>query len=404
MIEDLKKIYEHLLQYITYDFYRDSKENINPSVYWPIVLVWERWVWKTYLLLQKLKKQTKKSFYFSADNPLIKWVTLFKLVSDLYFNYWIRFLVIDEIHKWDDRVENVKSIIDNFVDLDLIVSWSSSLDLYKGTSDLQRRIYKINLFSLNFAEYLQYEKNIYLPVYSFEDILANYKEISYDLSTIFNYSDFESYLSYWFYPYFRNKTEIYHNLLLQNIKKTILEDLPTFMNLQTSSLSKLEKLFYFIAHTLPSELNYKSLAEKIGISKDLLETIIYYLDQIWVLNIAIRTNKITDIVRKEFKVFLWNTNMYHAYQCADNIWTIRECFILGILKKINTSALINESIILPQYWDFIFTHKSQQYLFEVWGKNKTNRQIQWIKNSYLLVDDIIWSDNKIPIRLFGLIQ
>jgi predicted AAA+ superfamily ATPase len=52
------------------------------------------------------------------------------------------------------------------------------------------------------------------------------------------------------------------------------------MNLQTSSLSKLEKLFYFIAHTLPSELNYKSLAEKIGISKDLLETIIYYLDQI----------------------------------------------------------------------------------------------------------------------------
>jgi len=76
------------------------------------------------------------------------------------------------------------------------------------------------------------------------------------------------------------------------------------MNLQTSSLAKIEKLFYFIAKNHPSELNYKSLAEKIGIPKELLESIVYYLDQIGVVNIAIRTNKLTDIIRKEFKIFL----------------------------------------------------------------------------------------------------
>lgn len=416
MIESLKKIYENLLNKIQTDFYRDNENTINPEKYWPIVLVWERWVWKTYLLLQKLKKRNtsdkkdNKSFYFSADNPLIQSISIFQLVSNLYFDYWIRFLIIDEIHKWEDWISNLKSIIDNFPDLLLIVSWSSSLDLYKWTSDLQRRIYKIDLFPLNFSEYIKYEKNIWLETYTFEDIINNYKEISYNLSNKFDNKDFQNYLNHGFYPYFQNKKEIYHNLLLNNLKKTILEDLPTFMNLQTASLSKLEKIFYFIANNPPSELNYKALAEKIWISKDLLESIIYYLDQIWVLNIAIRTNKLTNIVRKEFKIFLWNPNMYYAYQSWENIGTIRESFVLQVLKKINKSSIINENIILPEYWDIIFKYKSQNYLFEIWWKNKTNKQITWIhktedKKSFIIKDDIkIWADNQIPLRLFGLIK
>lgn len=405
MIEDLKKIYENLLNNIKTDFYRDEANIINPEKYWPIVLVWERWVWKTYLLLQKLKKQTKESFYFSADNPLIQWISIFKLVSNLYFDYWIRFLIIDEIQKWEDWISNLKAIIDNFPDLLLIVSGSSSLDLYKWTSDLQRRIYKIDLFPLNFAEYMKYEKNISLETYTFEYIIKNYKKISYDLADKFDNKDFQNYLNYGFYPYFKNKKEIYHNLLLNNLKKTILEDLPTFMNLQTSSLSKLEKLFYFIANNSPSDLNYKSLAEKIWISKDLLESIIYYLDQIGVLNIAIRTNKLTDIIRKEFKVFLWNPNMYHAYQSWDNVGTIRESFVLQVLKKINKPAVINENIILPEYGDVIFKYKSKNYLFEIWWSNKTAKHIKWIENSFLIKDDIkIGTENQIPLWLWGLIK
>lgn len=404
MIEDLKKIYENLLKHIDDSFHRDAESTIDPSQHGPIVVVGERGVWKTYLLLQKLKQQTKKSFYFSADNPLIQWTTLIKLVSDLYFDYWIRFLAIDEIHRWDNWIDNLKSIIDSFPDLELIVSGSSSLDLYKGTSDLQRRIHKIDLFPLSFAEYLLYEHDIQLPSYSFEDIITDYKEISYDLSNKFQEQHFKAYLAHGYYPYFKHKQEIYHNLLLNNLKKTILEDLPTFMNLQTSSLSKLEKLFYFVAHNPPSELNYKSLAEKIGISKDLLESIIYYLDQIGVLNIAIRSNKLTNIVRKEFKIFLGNPNMYYAYQAEDNRGTLRESLVLHTLKKLQKSSPINEHIILPEYGDIIFTYQWVQYLFEVGWKHKTSKQIKWIQNSFLVVDDIIWTDNKIPLWLFGLID
>ena len=181
MIDSLKKLYDNLLEKTEDSFYRDIEERIDPQKYGPIVLVWERWVGKTYLLLQKLKKQEKKSFYFSADNPLIQWISIFKLVSDLYFDYGIRYLVIDEIQKWENREQNLKAITDNFTDLDLIVSWSSSLDLYKWTADLQRRIYRINLFPLNFSEYLKYEKNITIPTFTFNDAITNHREISYDL-------------------------------------------------------------------------------------------------------------------------------------------------------------------------------------------------------------------------------
>lgn len=404
MIENLKKIYENLLFSIHSDFQRDILTRIDPVKYWPIVVVGERGIGKTYTLLQILKSSSKKTFYFSADNPLVKIKSIFELVSNLYFDYGIRFLVIDEIHKWDDWINNLKSVIDSFKDLDLIVSGSSSLDLYKGTSDLQRRIYKIDMTGLNFVEYLKYEKDIDIPRYSFTEIIANYKEISYDLQSKVHLEDFKDYMNHGFYPYFKNSKEIYHNLLLNNIKKVILEDLPTFMNLQTSSLSKLEKLFYYISQNPPSELNYSSLAEKISISKDLLESIIYYLDQIGVLSIAIRSNKLTDIIRKEFKVFLWNPNIYAAFGGGNNTGMVRESFVLNVLKKVNKTQTINQNIILPQYGDFLFSYENQQYLFEVGWQNKTNKQIRWIERSFLIKDDIIiGKNNEIPLWLFGLI-
>jgi predicted AAA+ superfamily ATPase len=229
-----------------------------------------------------------------------------------FYDYFTEFFV-DEIHRGEDWKENLKAIIDSFPDLKLVVSGSSSLDLYKGAAELQRRVRKIDMSGLSFREYLKYAKNIDVPAFTFDELIGNYRQISYDLSPKIDPRDFKAYLDHGFYPYFKGKESVYHTLLLGNIRKVILEDLPTFMNLQTSSLSKLEKMFYFIAKNQPSELNYRSLAEKINISKDLLESIIFYLDKIGVLSIAIRSNKLNDIFRKEFKVFLGNPNIYYAF-------------------------------------------------------------------------------------------
>jgi predicted AAA+ superfamily ATPase len=59
------------------------------------------------------------------------------------------------------------------------------------------------------------------------------------------------------------KNTIYISKFQGLIDKVIIEDLPVFVNLQTTSLDKLRRLLYFIANTPPSELNFTNLGRKI---------------------------------------------------------------------------------------------------------------------------------------------
>lgn len=404
IINQLQIISENLLDSVNFEFKRDFYNDFDLEKFWPTAVIWERWVGKTYFILQKLKESNLKIFYFSADNMLLKWKNLFDLVFDLVENYWIEFIAIDEIHKMEDWQKDLKSIIDSFPNLKIIVSWSSSLDLYKKTADLQRRIYNFPISTLNFKEFLKFYKNKEIKKFSFEEIISDYKKISFELWKKWILEDFKEYLNYWFYPYSKEKKEIYHSILLKNIQKIILEDIPSFLNFNTSTLSKIEKLFFYLSNTHPSDLNYNSLWKKLDISKDLLETIVVYLDKIWVLNMAVRSNKLTDIIRKEFKIFLWNPNIYYAYLENPEIWTVRESFMLKVFKNINLKNHFNEDVILPNYWDLIFDFKWKKYIFEIWWKNKTSKQIKWIENSFIVSDNIlIWEWNKIPMWLFWLI-
>jgi predicted AAA+ superfamily ATPase len=47
------------------------------------------------------------------------------------------------------------------------------------------------------------------------------------------------------------------------LDKIILEDIPIFLNMQTNSLDKIRKIFYFISNSTPSELSFTFLSKKI---------------------------------------------------------------------------------------------------------------------------------------------
>jgi hypothetical protein len=56
-------------------------------------------------------------------------------------------------------------------------------------------------------------------------------------------------------------------------------------------------------------------------------------------------------------------------------------------------------ISIPQFGDFLI---DRQWIVEIGGKNKNNRQIHDQDNAYLACDEIeVGSDNKIPLWLFG---
>lgn len=404
MFQILNTIYNNLLKQTNLDFFRYFYDELEKdlNVIW---IVWERWIWKTTSLLQYAKKH-EKSFYFSADNSIVQSYWLFKTVFELFEEYKVENILIDEIHKFPNWTIELKNIIDSFPNKKIIFSWSSSLDIISWTSSLERRVKVIQVFPLNFSEFVKMYYHIDIPTYSFEEIISNHKNISFELSNKINKRQIEHYIKSWFYPYsFSFWENIFYEKLFNTQEKIITDDLPSFLNFQTSTLIKVKKIFYFIAHTLPWDLNYSSLAKKVWINSDTLENIVFILSKIWIINLVPKSVWLSDMLRKEFKIYLWNPNLYYSYDLNTNIWIIRESFVIHFLKRlINKQNEFDVELSLPTNWDMNFKYNNINYIFEIWWKNKTKKQIKNIENSFIISDEIIISEqNKIPMWIFWLI-
>ena len=191
-------------------------------------IVWLRWVWKTTILLQKLKEDKNESIYFSLDNPKVSTIGLFDIVEKLYFDYWIRSFYIDEIHKYKNWNQELKNIYDSFPKAKIMFSGSSSVDILKWSYDLSRRvlIYKLNI--LSFREYLNIKysnKNNYIKKISLEDIFWNTKKLENLFIELFKIpilDEFYNYLSFWEFPFFLEWWKKDYILKIENIINKII--------------------------------------------------------------------------------------------------------------------------------------------------------------------------------------
>ena len=396
--EILKSIQDSLLEDISIDFKRNYYEEINwnEKVIW---LIWERWVWKTTIMLQKLK-ETKNGFYFSADNSIIKSNSLFEFVFYLHDNYNINTFYIDEIHKYPDWANIIKNFYDSIPNCNIIFSGSSSLSLYKWILDLWRRVWFYNIYPLNYSEFLRFFYNINIPTFCFDEILENHKKISFELSGTIKEKYFNEYLKFWYYPFSK---WLSNNSFIQKVQilldRIILEDLPVFLDFKTVSLDKLRRLFYFISNSTPSELSFTSLWKKIWLNKIVVENALVLLNKMWIISLIPKFWNLSDRVRKEYKILLWNPNLYNAYTKKTDSWILRESFFISKLREVK-----NTEIFLPSKWDFILERFDEVFYFEVWWKNK--KQSSYPKNTFIIKDNIKISENDsiIPLWLFWLIK
>lgn len=130
------------------------------------------------------------------------------------------------------------------------------------------------------------------------------------------------------------------------------------------------------------------------------------LSKIGIINLIPKSPDVSNLMRKEFKIFLGNPNLYFTLSQEKSIGTIREAFMVHHLKKLITiQNEIDCQIYLPSKGDLTFKDYNQQYIFEVGGRNKTNQQIKDISNSFIVADNILIGEgNKIPMWLFGLLK
>lgn len=352
-------------------------------------IVGPRGVGKSTMILQhiKLNLDAADTLYVSADHIYFSEHSLVDL-ADYFVKMGGKHFFIDEIHKYDGWAREVKQIYDSYEDLQIVISGSSILDIYKGMADLSRRLPIYEMQGLSFREYLRLFHGINVPVYSLNEILshkATLPDVKHPLPL------FKDYLRRGYYPFGRD--EEYEMELLQVINQTMEVDIPTHLQANVSSGKKLKSLLMVVSKSVPFKPVMQRLAEATEISKNDIPNYLVYMERAGMITqLRNSTGGIRGLGKVE-KLYLDNTNLIYALspEHAD-IGNVRKTFFMNQARVMNdvTSSSIS---------DFEINGKT----FEIGGRKKGQKQIENAEEGYIVKDDIESGyANIIPLWAFGL--
>jgi len=353
-----------------------------------------RGVGKTTVIIQYLNSldiPKHKKLYFSADSIITSSASLYD-IADEFSKSGGEVLAIDEIHKYKDFEKELKEIYD-FLDLKVIFSGSSALQLEHKKADLSRRAVLYRVKGLSFREFLELKLDMKFKSYTLEDILENHIDIADEITNkIKPFEYFKEYLQCGYFPYYFENNETYSIKLEETVNTVIESDLPIIFNIEPQSIQKLKQLVSLICSSKPYQLNITNLSKKIGINRNTLYQYIHYLTMGNIFNSLKAKTKGDNIFSKPQKLYLNNPNLSYSYCSSNEIGTIREQFFLNMLSQ-------KCDVAYPKIGDFLINEK---YTFEVGGKDKGFGQIKNVTDSYVVADDIeIGFGNKLPLWLFG---
>lgn len=387
-MERLYEFFNRKLKSTPTDFLRYKYERIK----WDgraFGIVGPRGVGKSTMILQhiKLNLDTADTLYVSADHMCFSEHSLVDL-ADYFVKMGGKHLFIDEIHKYEGWSREIKQIYDSYDDLQIVISGSSILDIYKGMADLSRRFPIYEMQGLSFREYLNLFHGINTPVCSLDEIL-NHKAVLPDVKHPLPL--FKDYLRRGYYPFGRD--EEYEMELLQVINQTMEVDIPTHLQANVSLGKKLKSLLMVVAKSVPFKPVMQRLAEATGISRNDIPDYLVYMERAGMITqLRNSTGGIRGLGKVE-KLYLDNTNLIYALspEHAD-IGNVRETFFMNQMRVMNdvTSSSIS---------DFEINGKT----FEIGGKKKGQKQIENAEEGYIVKDDIESGyANVIPLWAFGL--
>ncbi len=184
----------------------------------------------------------------------------------------------------------------------------------------------------------------------------------------------------------------YFDKLGSTINMVIDNDIPAIENINFESRQKLKKLLLMMATSTPFKVNISELSRKLETTRDVLSKYLDLLNKAGIIKLLTTNGIGYTIIRKPEKIYFSNSNLMYAINDNIDKGTVRETFFLNQLSN-------NYRVAYPKTGDFMVEGK---YIFEIGGKTKTFKQIQSLKNAFLVVDDVEYGHkNKIPLWLFG---
>jgi predicted AAA+ superfamily ATPase len=173
--------------------------------------------------------------YFSA-NSMVGF-------ADYFVKNGGKFLLIDEVHKYQGWSKELKNIYDDHPELSIVFTSSSALEIYKGEGDLSRRAIVYNLIELSLREYIALIHNIIIPVVSLADILKTHGDICGDINqSVKPIALFNEYTRYGAYPFIAEGKTKYYERLDIIVNMIIENDLPSIVGIEYQTIMKLKKL------------------------------------------------------------------------------------------------------------------------------------------------------------------
>lgn len=199
-----------------------------------------------------------------------------------------RVVIIDEAQRIPDVGLTLKRITDNFPDVQLLVTGSSSLELQNNLNEpLTGRKYEYHLYPISTAELLTSNGLLYVK------------------------QSLESRLIYGSYPEIVNKPEEAKELLVNIADSYLYKDILAMDSIRRPAL--LEKLLVAIALQIGSEVSYNELAQTVGVDSKTVEKYIDLLEKCFVLfrlN-AFNRNLRTEL-RKSKKIYFYDNGIRNA--------------------------------------------------------------------------------------------
>ncbi len=302
---------------------RELQEKIESWIWkWKILIIyWPRRVWKTTLSKLLLKKYWEEKNYLDCDNLLIRQALSVQDKDKLKQFIWdAKFLVIDEAQRVENIWINLKILIDNFPDLQIIATWSSSFDLANKINEpLTWRYIKFQLWAL-----------------SLNELKSKYNNFEFQ-------AKIEDFLLYWMYPdivLWENYEE--SRIILENISSNYLyKDILEHENIKKSNL--LIKLLQALALQIWNQVSDNELANLLNCNRDTI-------------------NRYLDLLEKSFIIFrLWSfsRNLRNELKYSKKIYFYDLWIRNALLNNFNTLNLRQDKWAL---WENFLIAERQKYL------------------------------------------
>lgn len=389
-MERLQEHFDRLQRNTTSTFHR----YMYNAVKWDsrlIGIVGPRGVGKTTMLLQYAREQLERNetLYVTAEDLYFTTHHLVDLADELVRTGG-RYLLIDEIHKYNEWSRELKLIYDYHPELHVIFTGSSVLDIVEGLSDLSRRARMYQMQGLSYREYLKLFHDIEMPVYTLEQIVEQQVQLPEGFLPL---KYFANYLRNGYYPFAYSDSDI-SGYLRQIVNITLEVDIPQYASLTIATARKMKQLLGIIAESAPFKPNFTAIAGKIGVSRNNVADFCAYIERAGLIaQLRGATGGIQALGKVE-KIYIDNPTLAYALgETNTEKGTIRETFFQNQMR-------LCHHIVASPVSDFLVDGR---YTFEVGGKKKRQRQIHGLSEAYVVKDDIETGyGNIIPLWVFGL--